>query len=58
MLVLTRKVNESILIGNGVRVTVARINGKQVRIGVEAPKNIPIYREELLEQDRKNFNNS
>jgi carbon storage regulator len=48
MLVLSRKSNESILIGNNIRVTVASIRGGQVRIGIEAPQSIPVIREELI----------
>lgn len=47
MLVLTRKLNESIIIGSGIEIKVARINGNQVRIGITAPKNIPVYRKEI-----------
>ena len=47
MLVLTRKLNESIIIGSGIEVKIARINGNQVRIGITAPKNIPVYRKEI-----------
>ncbi len=47
MLVLTRKLNESIIIGSVIEIKVARINGNQVRIGITAPKNIPVYRKEI-----------
>lgn len=47
MLVLTRKLNESIIIGSGIEIKIARINGNQVRIGITAPKNIPVYRKEI-----------
>jgi carbon storage regulator len=47
MLVLTRKLNESIIIGSTIEIKVARINGNQVRIGITAPKNIPVYRKEI-----------
>lgn len=47
MLVLTRKENESIVIGEDIEVRVARIQGNNVRIGVIAPKNISVYRKEL-----------
>lgn len=50
MLVLTRKLNESIIIGTGIEVKIARINGNQVRIGITAPKNIPVYRKEIAPQ--------
>ncbi len=47
MLVLTRKVNEQVVIRNDVRITVVSIRGNQVRIGIEAPKSISIFRGEL-----------
>ena len=50
MLVLSRKVDESLRIGDAVRVTVVAVSGQGVRIAVEAPADIPIYREELYER--------
>jgi len=47
MLVLSRKLNEKILISPNIRITVVGIRGSQVRIGIEAPDSIDIYREEL-----------
>jgi carbon storage regulator len=47
MLVLTRKVGERILIGDGIVITVVRIQGDKVRIGVDAPPSIPVHREEV-----------
>ncbi len=49
MLILTRKIGEGLLIGNNIRVVVLEIRGKQVRLGVEAPGDIAVLREELLE---------
>ncbi len=49
MLVLTRKVRESITIGNDIVVTVLEIRGSQIRIGVEAPKQTPVNRTEIYE---------
>ena len=49
MLVLTRKVHESITIGNDIVVTVLEIRGNQIRIGVEAPKQTPVNRTEIYE---------
>jgi len=46
MLVLSRSVDEKIIIGNDVVVTVAKVHGNQVHIGIEAPVEIPVYREE------------
>jgi carbon storage regulator len=47
MLVLTRKTNESIQIGEEIEITVLRIKGDQVKIGVSAPKNVEIHRKEI-----------
>lgn len=48
MLVLARKLGEKIRIGDDVWITVVDIDGGKVRLGVEAPKSVPIYRQELL----------
>jgi len=48
MLILTRKIGQSITIAGDVRVTVQAIRGQQVRLGIEAPPEIPILRQELL----------
>ncbi len=48
MLVLSRKLNEKIMIGDGIVVTVVKIDRNQVRIGIEAPGSVPIYREEIV----------
>jgi carbon storage regulator len=48
MLVLSRKINEKVMIGDGIVVTIVKIDRNQVRIGIEAPGNVPIYREEIL----------
>ena len=52
MLVLSRQRDESIMIGDNVTVTVLGVNGNQVRIGVNAPKNIVVDREEVAERKR------
>lgn len=51
MLVLSRKLNETIVIDGNIRVTVLDIRGGQVRLGIEAPGQVPIFREELCVAD-------
>ncbi len=53
MLVLTRKVNQSIVIGDEIEVVVLEVRGEQVRIGVRAPKAIAVHRKEIYEQIRQ-----
>lgn len=50
MLALSRKANESIIIGNDVEVTILEVKGDQVKIGITAPKSVPVYREEVYAQ--------
>ena len=50
MLALSRKANEAIIIGNDIEVTILEIKGEQVKIGINAPKSVPIYRKELYLQ--------
>lgn len=47
MLILTRRVGETLIIGDDVAITVLGVKGNQVRIGINAPKDIPIHREEI-----------
>lgn len=53
MLVLTRRVGETVVIGSSVTVTVLGVKGSQVRIGVEAPRNVAVDREEVHERKRQ-----
>lgn len=50
MLALARKVNESIILNDNIEVTVLEVKGDQVKIGINAPKDVPIYRKELFVQ--------
>ena len=49
MLILTRKVEESITIGNRITVSVLEVKGSQVKLGIKAPKDIPVNRTEIYE---------
>jgi carbon storage regulator len=49
MLILSRRVNEKIVIGDNVVVSVIEVRGDQVKIGIEAPKSVKVYREEVFE---------
>lgn len=50
MLALSRKANESIIIGNDIEVTILEVKGEQVKVGIKAPKSVPVYREEVYQQ--------
>jgi carbon storage regulator len=50
MLVLTRRVGEAIMIGNSVTIKVIEVRGDQVRIGVDAPRQVPVHREEVYRE--------
>ncbi len=56
MLVLTRKANQSIMIGDDIEVSVLAIMGEKVRIGIAAPRSVPVFRKEVyveIQQDRE-----
>lgn len=47
MLVLTRKLNESIMIGDDIEITILSVEGEQIKLGINAPKNVDIHRKEI-----------
>jgi len=53
MLILTRRVGETLMIGNEVTVTVLGVKGNQVRIGVNAPKDVAVHREEIYDRIKR-----
>ncbi|MEE3369398.1 MAG: carbon storage regulator CsrA [Planctomycetota bacterium] len=57
MLVLSRKKNESIVIDNDITIVVVEIRGDKVRLGVDAPKEIPVHRQEVFEAIKRNQQN-
>ena len=52
MLILTRRVGETVMIGDEISVTVLRVKGNQIRLGVNAPKNVSVQREEIFGRAR------
>lgn len=53
MLVLSRKINQSIMIGDDVRIVVVAVDRDQVKLGIEAPRSVPVHRSEVYEEIRR-----
>ena len=58
MLALARKINQSIMIGNDIEVTLLEIKGDQIKICISAPQNVPIYRKEIFDQIQQENKNA
>lgn len=50
MLALSRKQGESIMIGNDIEITILEVKGDQIKVGINAPKSVPVYRKEIYTQ--------
>jgi carbon storage regulator len=50
LLILTRKIGEGIILGDDIRISIMEIRGKQIRIGIEAPQNVVVLREEIYQR--------
>ena len=53
MLILTRRIGESVKIGDNITVAVLGVKGLQVRIGIDAPRDVPVHREEIVEKIKR-----
>jgi len=58
MLILTRRIGETLIIRDNIRVTVVEVSGNQIRLGVTAPREVPVHREEVAERIRAEAANS
>lgn len=50
MLILTRRMGETLMIGSDISVTIVGLNGNQVKLGINAPKDVPVHREEIFKR--------
>ena len=57
MLILTRRVGETVMIGDDVTITVLGVKGNQVRVGINAPKHVAVHREEIYERIKREQHN-
>lgn len=58
MLILTRRVGESLMVGEEITVTVLGVKGNQVRIGIDAPKDVAVHREEIFQRIKNDADSS
>ena len=56
MLVLTRKPDQSIMVGNDIEITILEVRGEQVRLGIRAPRTVSVHRKEVFEQIKQESN--
>lgn len=54
MLILSRKLNESIVIDGRIVITIVRVDGDQIKLGIQAPADVPVHRQEVYEEIQKN----
>ncbi len=53
MLILTRKLGESVIVGDNIRITVVKINKQQIKLGIDASKNVIVDREEIVKKKKR-----
>jgi carbon storage regulator len=57
MLILTRRIGETLMINDDIKITVLGIQGSQVRIGIDAPKDVPVHRQEIYDRIQRGETN-